>query len=254
MSGPEDITAALASVAADTYAEPDPVPAPSEPEPDPVPAEPAPEEGTVRQGPFTISAPAAQMRWVLQGADVSTMQMLPAWFAYAGASVEVIEPGRSYRMHANNQWLKEAAAVFAAKLPGVTLQPERADPNRSTIVSCVDLGRAWRRTQFIQGPDVHPLVTRAIDMRLRVAAAGLQRWSVTGPAMRQAQWVAEVSRMTFADVLATWGTSQEALTREDQAEPTITVELPDREITTDLIDRDADGRLRRVVQIETTRR
>lgn len=250
MSGPEDIAAALASVAADTYAEPEEAPA------EPVPTEPA--EPTEAPAPLRglgrLSARPAVACWRLEGPAGRDMQILPAFLINCGCSVEAITPQTAYRVTGNHEWLRLTADALAEKIDTARLDLERAKPGEISIAAVADSGRNWRRRQYVQGANAHGLVTRAIDMRLTVTPAGIERWCITGPGATQAAWVAEASGSSVANILAAWGITAEALAREDDAAPTITVDLPDREITTDLIDRDAEGRLRRVVQIETTRR
>ena len=174
--------------------------------------------------------------------------MLVALLAGAGCVVECIAPTTAYRITGPDALLGALAASLAG-FEGFALRTEEAPTDRIDVRSIVAPARPYRRTSTVHGP-AFAIVRSAVDAGLTVVAAGKLRWFVTGPGAAQAVWLAEAQGLTAVDVLRQWGVTAEALAAEDAPAPVVHVSLPARRVETVAMDRDAEGLLTRVVQVE----
>lgn len=199
----------------------------------------------------TVQMPAAAVRWALSGPPGPTADALIALLIGAGADVESITAGTAYRVDGRESVLSTLADELE-KLEGFTLAVERA-PEDAVSVSSALAPAEFRRSVTVHGIGAaFGMVARAVDRGLQVRTVGVNRWRVAGRTADLLAWLVDVvHRKPLADVLALHGWTAEAVAAED-APPTVRVDLPQRRVETDFIERDADGNLKRVVQTERT--
>jgi len=198
--------------------------------------------------PLTVTWTAAVATWVLSGPPGLLLDTFVSVAAGQGLGVEPIKAPERYRLWGRHGTLQGLADTVGS-IEGYALAPETAPPG-AAVSARIEPVRAPRRTTYVQGTDATGLVARAVDCGLRVASAGAARWAVTGSSALQMQWLAAYQRRPLADVMTAFGTDAEAIAAEDSHG--IEVRLADREITTELIERDERDNLTRVVQTERT--
>lgn len=200
-------------------------------------------------GQVTFSCPSA-VCWALEGPAGPVLDMILAVIICAGIRVERIANLTRYRLIGSYKFLQQFADEVA-KVEGHTLTKERAPEVGINLSAVVAPPRPARRTTFVQGrADAFSWIARAVDQGLHVSAAGINRWAVTGSSVLQMQWFAAQSKKTMSDALKTWGVTAESIAAEDAHGVEVTVSLPTREITTDLMNRDDMGNLTKVIQTE----
>lgn len=212
------------------------------------PPEPLPAENG-----FTVSIAPAVMCWVLAGPAGFAIDALLASAINAGLGADCIAPGSKYRLTGNNEWIAGYAAGVA-KLLDHSLTQEQAPSGALNLSATVAPVCTPRRVTHVHGGNnaAYSLAARAVDHGLRVTAAGINRWAVTGSSAVQMRWLAAATGKAPADVLKEWNTTADAIAAEDAHGVEVTVSLPTREITTDLMNRDDRGNLTKVVQTERT--
>lgn len=116
----------------------------------------------------------------------------------------------------------------------------------------MSIPRPARRKVHIAGRgEAFGFVTRAVHSGLRVTFDGSLRWAVAGRTSTLMNWLAtHVHRTKLADTLAAGRLTPEMVAAEDADAPTVKVVLPDRRTTTTEVQRDGDGLISGVVQVE----
>ncbi|MBX3601026.1 MAG: hypothetical protein KF863_10400 [Rubrivivax sp.] len=199
----------------------------------------------------TVRMPAAAVRWALTGPAGPTMDTLIAALIGAGADVESIAAGTAYRVDGREPVLSTLADELE-KLEGFALAIEQA-PADTVRVSSALAPAEFRRSVVVHGIGAaFGMVARAVDRGLQVRTIGVNRWRVAGRTADLLAWLVDVvHQKPLADVLALHGWTAEAVAAEDQP-PTVRVDLPQRRVETQFIERDAEGNLVKVVQTERT--
>ena len=119
-----------------------------------------------------------------------------------------------------------------------TVAPRTAPVRSATIHSAKDYAR---------------LVAFAVDAGLSVTCVGLHRYAVRGATRDQVRWLAAALEITTAQALERMGLNEAQAAAEDSGPPPITVNLPTRETVSE-VERDREGNIRSVRQIERTAR
>lgn len=200
---------------------------------------------------ISVQMPAAAVRWALTGPAGPTMDTLVAALIGAGVDVECISPGTAYRIDGREAVLSTLADELG-KLEGFALAIERA-PDDVVRVSSALAPAEFRRSVVVHGLGAaFGMVARAVDRGLQVRTVGVNRWRVAGRTADLLAWLVDVvHQRPLTEVLALHGWTAEAVAAED-APPTVRVDLPQRRVETEFIERDAEGNLTRVVQTERT--
>jgi len=137
---------------------------------------------------------------------------------------------------------------------GFSLAIEEPAKGVVSITSNVYSARPPRRKVHVAGRgEAFTFVTRAIDCGLRVTCDGQSRWAVAGRTSTLMNWLAtHVHRTKLADTLAAWRLTPEMVAAEDADAdtPVVKVLMPDRRTTTTEVQRDGEGLISRIVQLE----
>lgn len=205
----------------------------------------------------------AQLSWVssvvrykLTGPPGRDLDALVAGLISTGISVESIVIGEAYRLDGKADRL-DAIAEQVNQIEGFTLGPEAAPVDVVRLTSTVRPPRAYRRQVTIHSAadDAFSHIARAVDAGLLVSPAGICMWTTTGPTARLLAWLStEVHKLPVEDVLNGLGLTAEAAALEDldvPSPPTVNVVLPPRRTTTQDIQRNSEGDITKIVQVET---
>ena len=192
------------------------------------------------------------VRYELAGPIGQNLDLAVAFAVDIALPVEPIGAGR-YRLagaYALVEKVREWVATYASA-GSIGIEVERPPESRSVRFKALP-ARPSARTATIHGQNSHDLVARAVDAGLSVACVGLQRYTVTGPTLTQAHWLATCLQIQVAQALEKMGLTTESAAKEDAAAadlPPISINLPVRE-TTSVIDRDRAGDITRITQTE----
>ena len=197
----------------------------------------------------SVSLPAVEIRWRLDGPAGPALDTLTAGLIGAGVAVEPIAPGAAYRL-AGPRELLEVLADELAGAEGFTLAHELPPTDLTRVSTSLAPARAPVRSFMVHGAPAS--AARAIDRGLSVTSEGVGRWRVAGSTAALIEWQAAIHDKTVDEVLAMFGLTAEMAAAEDSPTgPTINVTLPDRQ-TTSQITRDALGDITQIIQLEST--
>ena len=203
-----------------------------------------------------VALPVAALRWQLTGPAGQHLDTLVAQLIGAGATVDCIARGTSYRLAGDNTMLQALAAELALHADdGFTLQPEPTPADVVALASHAAPVPPFRRSVTVHGlASARVLVARAVDRGLTVTTAGVNRWSVAGRSAALLAWLAATCQQSPEEVMAAHGWTTGSVAAEDSPVPPfkVDVQLPTRRIVTDVMVRNVNGDLTRVEQRETT--
>lgn len=195
----------------------------------------------------------AVRHWCLAGPAGAEMDSIIAILAGVGLQVEALQPGTRYRVSGDEEKLAAVAAQVNGSA-GFDMAHEMPAAGVISITSKVAPARPPRRVIHVQGTGAAlGMVARAVDSGLTVTCDGFGRWSMSGRTAALMQWAADhVHEAPLADTLAAYGLDAAAAAAEDAdaAPPTVHVVLPERRRVTTAIERDAEGQIASVTQIE----
>jgi hypothetical protein len=210
----------------------------------------------------SVTLPADVTRRVLTGPAGLALDTLVAGLIGSSTNVETIKPGTHYRLDGPAERL-DALALEVAPLEGYSLTIEMPPTDTIAMSTTVVPSHPFVRAFTVHGIGAAcSFVARAIDQNLTVTSLGINRWQVTGRSTALVDWLAEIYQKTADEVLAIYRIPAEAVAAEDSPTPTVRVELPtipvnvivelpDRK-TVSTFDRDREGTVTTVVQLETT--
>jgi len=202
-----------------------------------------------------LSYTPALLRWRLAGPSGADLDALVAGLICAGFAAEVLTAREAYRVDGDPDRLA-AIAEQVNTIGGLNLAPEQAPTDAVHLRSTVRPPRPYRRTVALHSATeaASGLVARAVDVGLIVTGAGAAHYSITGSTALLVRWMAEhVYSQPRKHVLAELGLTEAAAAGEDldMPIPTVHVVLPPRRVSTDLIERNAEGQITKVVRTET---
>ena len=200
--------------------------------------------------------PAATTRWQLVGPAGPGLDVIVASLTGAGVLVDVILPGTAYRLHASEHFLRGLSAAVE-KVPGFRVALEEAPTESITLSTTAPPSPIPRRTITVNGAGVHAakFVRMAVDLGLTVQTVGMQRWAIAGPSATLISWAAAAWSRSEVEVLKALRLTAEQVAAEDAPAPavvpTVTVILPDRKITSQIV-RDRAGDIEKITQHEVS--
>jgi hypothetical protein len=195
---------------------------------------------------------SAVTHWKLSGPAGAELDLLIAAMVASGLSVQCLVPGAEYRVDGAAQSL-ELLAEQVNGLDGFDLAHEVPAEGVVSITSVVSTRPARRAVHVAGQGEAHAFVARAVDAGLSVRCDGIRRWAVSGRTSTLMQWLAvHVHQTTLEATLEAWGLTAATAAAEDAdaAAPVVQVLLPDRRTTTTSVERDNDGLIRKIVQLE----
>jgi len=194
---------------------------------------------------------SAIVHWKLCG-PAGELDTLIAAMVASGLSVQCLTVGTDYRVDGPANSL-ELLAEQVNGLDGFSLAHEVPAQGIVSITSGV-AARPPRRTVFVAGQgEAHAFVRHGVDAGLSVRCDGIRRWAVSGRTSTLMNWLAEhVHQSTLEATLETWGLTPATMAAEDAdaGAPVVQVLLPERRTTTTSVERDAEGLIRKIVQLE----
>jgi hypothetical protein len=208
-------------------------------------------------GSFALGLPAAAPRWRLDGPAGPVIDALVGALINAGIPVQAITPGIAYRLDVPMTRTWSVVEDFAAKLqaadPAFSLVLERPPTDEVRVSQTVAPAYPYRRSVTVHGEgSAYSHVARAVDLGLDVVPVGDRRWQVSGRSSALVDWLALSWGKPTSEVLVALSLTAEEVDAEDKPPASISVDLPTRRTETEVMARDGQGQITKVVHVETS--